>query len=71
MTGEGSVYHHCPNCQEKIHVIETLNAGQCPECRFDWETLFDIAMSEPIEPAEPSETRDLRSAMTDGGLADE
>lgn len=71
MTGEGSVYSDCPNCDEEIHVIDALNQGRCPECQFDTDTLFDIAMSEPIEPASPVEEMDLEAAMTDGGLDDE
>lgn len=80
MTDE--VYTDCPACGEEIPFYRTVDELKaCPECGTPTGTpqspdpepgetpLFDIADSEPIEPAEPVETTlDLEAAMTDGGV---
>lgn len=80
MTDE--VYTDCPACEEEIPFYQTVDdLKECPECGTPTGTpksadlepgekgLFDIAMSEPIEPAEPVETSlDLEAAMADGGV---
>lgn len=55
-----------PTCQD----CRTERQRQCPHCETDVETLFDIAQSEPIEPANTTDSNDVLAALTDGGVID-
>lgn len=70
MTDE--VYTDCPNCGEQIPFYRTvdgtnsdLDDDHCPECGTDSEELFEIALSDPIDPAPEPSTDPL---LADGGL---
>jgi len=65
----------CPQCGSESNRPTCLDCRverkrQCPQCGTDVATLFDIAHSDPIEPAGATEPVDMMAALTDGGVPD-